>query len=181
MIGLIVARSANNVIGKDGKIPWFIEGEQKQFKELTTGNAIIMGRKTYMEIGRPLPNRLNIIVSGSICNEMEAILKYSNVIVVRSLKKAIEAAEDMDVYIAGGYGLYKEGVKFVDRMYITEVDAEIEGGDTFFPEFDAGEFECEEESWQGEDIKFRRTIYKRKKKNLYIRWACAQETDTPYI
>ena len=63
MIGLIVARSKNNVIGKNGEIPWKIKGEQKQFKELTTGNTVIMGRKSYEEIGRPLPNRKNIIVS----------------------------------------------------------------------------------------------------------------------
>ena len=62
MIGLIAARSKNNVIGKDGKIPWRIRGEQKQFKELTTGNVVIMGRKSYEEIGHPLPNRMNIIV-----------------------------------------------------------------------------------------------------------------------
>ena len=65
MIGLIVARSKNNVIGKDGRIPWKIEGEQKQFKELTTGNIVVMGRKSYEEIGHPLPNRKTIVVSKS--------------------------------------------------------------------------------------------------------------------
>ena len=63
MTGLIVARSINNVIGKNGRIPWKIEGEQKQFKELTTGNIVIMGRKSYEEIGHPLPNRKTIVVS----------------------------------------------------------------------------------------------------------------------
>ena len=65
MIGLIVARSKNNVIGKNGQIPWKIKGEQKQFKELTTGNVVVMGRKSYEEIGHSLPNRKNIIVSKS--------------------------------------------------------------------------------------------------------------------
>ena len=63
MIGLIVARSKNNVIGRNGEIPWKIKGEQKQFRELTTGNVVVMGRKSYEEIGHPLPNRKNIIVS----------------------------------------------------------------------------------------------------------------------
>ena len=63
MISLIVARSKNNVIGKNGQIPWKIKGEQKQFRELTTGNVVIMGRKSYEEIGHPLPNRMNIVVS----------------------------------------------------------------------------------------------------------------------
>ena len=65
MIGLIVARSKNNVIGKNGKIPWKIKGEQKQFKELTTGNVVVMGRNSYDEIGHPLPNRETIVISKS--------------------------------------------------------------------------------------------------------------------
>ena len=65
MVGLIVARSTNNVIGKNGQIPWKIKGEQRQFKELTTGNIVVMGRKSYEEIGHPLPNRKTIVVSKS--------------------------------------------------------------------------------------------------------------------
>lgn len=65
MLALIVAKSKNNVIGKNGTIPWNIKGEQKQFKELTTNNTVIMGRKTFDSIGRPLPNRLNIIISNT--------------------------------------------------------------------------------------------------------------------
>ena len=79
MVGLIVARSKNNVIGKNGQIPWRIKGEQKQFKELTTGNAIVMGRKSYEEIGHPLPNRLNIIVSRTKKFEGENLITASSV------------------------------------------------------------------------------------------------------
>ena len=75
MIGLIVARSKNNVIGKNGNIPWKIKGEQKQFRELTTGNVVIMGRKSYEEIGHPLPNRMNIVVSTIFLN---TFLVYDN-------------------------------------------------------------------------------------------------------
>ena len=108
MIGLIVARSKNNVIGKNGQIPWRIKGEQKQFKELTTGNVVIMGRKSYEEIGHPLPNRKNIVVSSS------KNFDGDNLFTAHSLKEALELAGNQDIYIAGGYGLFKEAIEIVD-------------------------------------------------------------------
>ncbi|BDP73723.1 hypothetical protein EfmAA96_15080 [Enterococcus faecium] len=98
MIGLIVARSKNNVIGKNGNIPWKIKGEQKQFRELTTGNVVIMGRKSYEEIGHPLPNRMNIVVSTT--TEYQG----DNLVSVKSLEDALLLAKGRDVYISGGYG-----------------------------------------------------------------------------
>ena len=157
MIGLIVARSKNNVIGKNGQIPWRIKGEQKQFKELTTGNVVVMGRKSYEEIGHPLPNRKTIVVSRTKKYEGENLAKAS------SVEEAIKMAGDEKVYISGGYGLYKEAIPYVDVMYITEVQTEIEDGDTFFPEFDENDFDIEEGETGGEDIKFIRTTYTRKK------------------
>lgn len=157
MIGLIVARSKNNVIGKNGQIPWRIKGEQKQFKELTTGNVVVMGRKSYEEIGHPLPNRKTIVVSRTKKYEGE------NLATAFSVEEAIKMAGDEKVYISGGYGLYKEAIPYVDVMYITEVQKEIEDGDTFFPEFDENDFDIEEGETGGEDIKFIRTTYTRKK------------------
>lgn len=156
MIGLIVARSKNNVIGKNGEIPWRIKGEQKQFKELTTGNVVIMGRKSYDEIGHPLPNRETIVVSRSQIYEGENLRTAS------SVKEAIEMAKDKDVFIAGGCGVYKEGIPYVDVMYITEVDLEVEDGDTFFPEFNPDEFEVSVGETLGDEIKFTRMTYTRK-------------------
>ena len=127
MIGLIVARSKNNVIGRNGEIPWKIKGEQKFFKELTIGNIVVMGRKSYEEIGHPLPNRQNIIVSKTMKYEGE------NLITVSSLAEALALSDNSNIYIAGGYGVYKEAIPFVDVMYITEVDMNIEDGDVFFP------------------------------------------------
>lgn len=157
MIGLIVARSKNNVIGKNGEIPWKIKGEQKQFKELTTGNVVVMGRKSYEEIGHPLPNRKNIIVSKS--------KKFSgeNLITVSSLQEAITISSDENIYISGGYGLFKEALPLVDKMYITEVDITIDDGDVFFPEFDGDDFDMTVGETGGDDIKYTRTIYTRKK------------------
>ena len=156
MVGLIVARSKNNVIGKNGQIPWRIKGEQKQFKELTTGNVVVMGRKSYEEIGHPLPNRLNIIVSKTKKFEGENLLTAS------SVQEAIALAGEKDIYISGGYGLYKEAIPFVDKMYITEVDMIVEDGDVFFPEFDVNDFDKEVGETGGDEVKFTRTIYTRK-------------------
>lgn len=135
MIALIVAYDKNRCIGKDGKIPWKIPGEQKRFKELTMGNAVIMGRRTYEEIGRPLPGRLNIVISttGSFTGE--------NLITATSLPQAMEMAAGRDIYIAGGSRLYRQAIDVVDRMYITEVDISVEKGDTFFPKFDESLFD----------------------------------------
>ena len=129
MIALIVARSRNNVIGRNGQIPWKIKGEQAQFRKLTTGNVVVMGRKSYEEIGHPLPNRMNIIVS------LSANYSGENLVTVSSLQEAIEAAGDANIYVCGGYGLFMEAIPIVEKMYITEIDIEIKDGDVFFPEF----------------------------------------------
>ena len=170
MVGLIVARSKNNVIGKNGQIPWRIKGEQKQFKELTTGNVVVMGRKSYEEIGHPLPNRLNIIVSRTEKYEGENLLSAPSVqeaIAMAQNSEALSRANftprgELNIYISGGYGLYKEAVAFVDKMYITEVDTVVEDGDVFFPEFDKEAFEYKTGESGGDDIRYTRTVYTRR-------------------
>ncbi len=156
-ISLIAARSKNNVIGKKGKIPWAIKGEQKQFKELTTGNVVIMGRKSYEEIGHPLPDRMNIVVSGT------ANYAGENLATARTLQQAIEMAGDKKIFIAGGYSLFEEAIPFADKMYITEVDIEIEDGDVFFPEFNEDDFEKVVGEVGGDEINYTRAYYTRKK------------------
>lgn len=139
MIALIVAYAKNRVIGKDGQIPWKIKGEQKRFKELTIGNVVIMGRRSFEEIGKALPNRDTIVISST--------QKYDddNCMTASSLSEALEIAGDRDVYISGGVGLYAEAISIVDKMYVTEIDAVIEG-DTYFPTFDERDFykQCNE-------------------------------------
>ena len=158
MIGLIVARSKNNVIGKNGEIPWKIRGEQKQFKELTIGNVVVMGRRSYEEIGHPLPNRETIVVSKTKQFEGDSVRTAS------SVKEAIDMAKGKNVYIAGGYGLYKEAIPLVDIMYITEVDLEIESGDVYFPDFNEADFEKKTDETLGDEIQYTRTVYYRKKR-----------------
>lgn len=133
MIALIVAHSKNNVIGNKGRIPWNIKGELRRYKELTTGNVVIMGRRSYEEIGKPLPNRTNIVLSTTKTYEGE------NLITARSLKEALDIAGDRDVYISGGEKIFEEAIHIVDKMYITLVDKVIEG-DTYFPDFNKEDF-----------------------------------------
>ncbi len=156
MISLIVAYARNRVIGNKGCIPWRIKGEQKRFKELTTGNVVIMGRRSYEEIGRPLPNRTTIVVSNTRKFEAE------NCMTAGSLKEAIELAGDREIYISGGARLYEEALPLVEKMYITEIDAEIEG-DTFFPEFDKGCYDKEIVEEHDGEIPYTYVTYTRKK------------------
>ena len=108
MIALIVAYTKNRVIGDKGRIPWRIKGEQRRFRELTTGNVVIMGRKSYEEIGHPLPNRFTVVVSGTASYEAE------NCTTAKSLGEAIQKAEECcpgkNIYISGGAGLYREAM-----------------------------------------------------------------------
>ena len=136
MISLIVAYAKNHVIGNKGCIPWRIKGEQKRFKELTTGNVVVMGRRSYEEIGHPLPNRMNIIVSNT--KKFEA----DNCMTAGSLEEAIRLAGDKEIFISGGARLYEEAMPLVQKMYVTEIECEIEG-DTYFPDFDPSLFDKE--------------------------------------
>ena len=137
MIGLIVAYAKNKVIGNEGRIPWKIKGEQRRFKELTTGNVVIMGRRSYEEIGRPLPNRFTIVVSATAKYEAENCITVSSV--EEALKYAKEVRPFENVYFAGGAGIYKEGIKYAEKLFVTEVELEPQG-DTFFPDFDEKEY-----------------------------------------
>lgn len=136
MISIIAAFDRNRVIGKNGRIPWKIPGEQSRFRELTTGNAVIMGRRTYEEIGKPLSGRMNIIVSGT------KQFTGENCYTVGSLSDAIALAGKRDIFISGGAMLYAEAMPVAEKLYLTEIDAEYEG-DTFFPEFPENEFRKE--------------------------------------
>ena len=162
MIALIVARSKNNVIGKNGRIPWQIPGEQKQFKELTTGNIVIMGRKSYEEIGHPLLDRKTIVISRTKKFEGPDLATAASVKDALDLAANGFARPDQNIYIAGGYGVYREALPFVDLMYITEIDINVKDGDTFFPDFDTKDFVMQIGEKAGDEIKFTRTVYTRK-------------------
>lgn len=156
MIALIAAfTKSGRVLGKNGKIPWNIPEERARFKFLTTGNAVVMGKKTFEEIGHPLINRLNIIVSST------KNFYADNCITVRSLSEALETANNKNfekIFIAGGSGLYKESLPLADILYLTEINTEYEG-DVFFPQFDKTKFTVviEESNEQFTHFTYRRT------------------------
>lgn len=131
MIHLVVAKSDNNVIGHDNQLIWHLPNDLKHFKEITTGHPIIMGRKTFESIGRPLPNRTNIIITRNKNYSVE------NAKVVHSLNEALELAKEIDenIFILGGGKIYEQAIDFADILEVTEVHENFEG-DTYFPEID---------------------------------------------
>jgi dihydrofolate reductase len=130
-IAAVVAYNDNNVIGKDGKIPWSLPEDMKWFKDVTMGNIVAMGRKTFESIGKPLEGRTNIVISKTL----EA--HGSKVVVVRDVVDAAlyAAMRDEDLYIIGGQEIYEQSMEYVDKLYITHVNGN-HGGDTFFPPLD---------------------------------------------
>ncbi len=126
---IIAAMTYDRVIGKEGKLPWKIPEDLKKFRELTTGNTVMMGRKTYESIGRPLPNRNNIVISASM-QEQEGIT------VCRTLEDAIEDADKFKnkVFVIGGASIYEQVLPIVSEMCLSYVK-EFYEGDTYFPEF----------------------------------------------
>jgi dihydrofolate reductase len=130
MISIIAAMSENHVIGRDGDLPWHLPADLAHFKRLTSGHHVIMGRRTFDSVGKPLPNRTCIIVT------RKTDLKIDGAIVTNSLNNALaHTPNDEDVFILGGGEIYRLALSLADRMYLTIVHATLDG-DTFFPEFD---------------------------------------------
>lgn len=132
-ISLIAAASENNVIGKNGKLAWCLPADLKHFRELTKGHPVIMGRKTYESIGRPLPGRMNIVVT------RRDNVKIEGCTVVRSLNEALQASETSEAFVIGGGEIYKQSLPLASRIYLTRVHAMVEG-DVIFPEIDSREW-----------------------------------------
>jgi dihydrofolate reductase len=128
---IVVAKARNGVIGVDGGLPWRIPEDLARFKQITMGHALIMGRETFESIGRPLPGRINIVLT------RRPEWSHEGVEVARSFDEALQTAavKGVDAYIAGGAEVYRSALEHADRIELTEVDAEPEG-DTWFPEVD---------------------------------------------
>lgn len=129
---IIVARSANHVIGNRGTLPWRMPADMRHFKKLTDGHHVIMGRKTFESLPGPLLGRKIIILSQSLNYQVEGC------IIVPSLEMALEVAKqakETEVFVAGGAAVYREALDIVDKIYLTLIHTQIEG-DTFFPALD---------------------------------------------
>jgi dihydrofolate reductase len=130
-ISIIVAAAANGVIGLENGLPWRMPTDMRRFKALTMGHALVMGRKTYDSVGRPLPGRRNVVITRRTDWQPEGVE------VVHSLYEALRlAAGDSEVFIAGGGEIFAQALPVTDRIYLTRIEASFPG-DAFFPELDA--------------------------------------------
>jgi dihydrofolate reductase len=134
-ISLIVAMAKNRVIGNQGAMPWHLSADLKKFKKITMGSPIIMGRKTYQSIGRPLPNRINLIISRDKDYLVDGCLVFNDI--NYALMQACQLANE--VFIIGGSTLYEALLPVADNLYITQIHQEFTG-DTWFPIFDNNEW-----------------------------------------
>lgn len=129
ILSMVVAHAHNRIIGKDNDMPWHLPADLAYFKKTTLGKPVVMGRKTYESIGRPLPGRQNIVISRDENYQAEGITS------VTSVEQALEAAGDVDeIMVIGGGAIYKHCLPAAHRLYITHIDGDIEG-DTQFPEY----------------------------------------------
>lgn len=141
MISLITAASENNAIGKNHQLLWDLPDDMKFFKETTWGMIVIMGRVTYEDMGRPLPGRINMVITRNKDWQREGV------IVAKDIEEALKLAVEMngkEIFIIGGGEIYKQTMPLADRIYMTRVHAELEG-DTYFPEIDASVWELKKE------------------------------------
>lgn len=153
MLSAIVAVAHGNVIGKKNELPWYLPADLKRFRDLTRGHAVIMGRHTADSIiernGKPLPERENIVITRDASYAPEGFT------VVHSLDEALEKVKDKDAFVIGGQQIYALALPVLDRLYITEIDIDIDG-DAYFPAIDTNE-------WQ----EIERESHEKDEKNLY--------------
>jgi len=131
-ISIIVAMLKNRVIGKDNGMPWHLSDDLKNFKKITIGKTIIMGRLTYESIGRPLPDRKNIVLSRSLIDH--------DVIVLDNIDEALNISKEEEIFIIGGQDIYTQTIKKAKKLYLTTIDGELDG-DKHFPDIDFSDWE----------------------------------------
>jgi len=136
MISFLVAMDENRLIGKDNELPWHLPNDLKYFKEVTMGHKIVMGRKTFESIGRPLPGRENIVLSTNpnfqakgcqVFHDLDSFIQFAN------------EHKNEEIFIIGGAIIFETLFNYADRLYITEIQGQFEG-DTYFPNFDLDEW-----------------------------------------
>lgn len=139
-LSIIVAVATNGVIGRDNDLPWRLSGDLRRFKEVTIGKPIVMGRKTFESIGRPLPGRTNIVMTRDSeypAHGITLVSDFTNAVAAGKIAAAKAAADE--IMVIGGASIYTEALLFADRLYITEVHCEIDG-DVTFPNIDSAEW-----------------------------------------
>ncbi|WP_075878630.1 dihydrofolate reductase [Vreelandella massiliensis] len=140
-VAMIAAMAKNRVIGVEGKLPWYLPEDLQFFKRMTQAKPLVMGRKTFESIGKPLPNRLNIVITRDTRWEKEGVRvchRLEDALALADQQATIEAAEE--IMVMGGGEIYAQALPQAQRLYITEVDVEV-AGDALFPEIDVNEWQ----------------------------------------
>lgn len=164
MISLVAAMSSNRVIGKDQGLPWHLPEDLKFFKDTTKGKVIVMGRKTYESLGKPLPQRYNIVISRSLNVSGERLTTCSTLEEGLELAKKLAPSWDEEICIIGGAEIYSQSLGVADRIYLTEIHQDFDG-DTFFPEFDPGEWKLvSQRDSQDGDLRYSFCVYEKVRK-----------------
>jgi len=158
VISLVVAHTANRVIGRDGSLPWRLPSDMRRFREITTGHTVLMGRLTFESLPdrfRPLPDRRNLVLSSNPSHSADGAESFT------ALDAALQACEG-DCYVIGGGVTYEETLPLAGRIYATEIDIELDG-DAFFPSLPEGEWDCIEtsEPMTENDLQFTFRTYER--------------------
>jgi dihydrofolate reductase len=148
-VSIVAAVSKNGVIGEGGKLPWQLKDDLKHFAQLTKGSTVVMGRKTFESIvrmiGGPLPDRQNIVITRN------SDARFEDATIAHSFEEALNRSQSDEIFIIGGEEIFKLALPQTDRVYLTEVDADIDG-DAFFPDFDlTGWAEKDQESFAAGD------------------------------
>jgi dihydrofolate reductase len=157
MISIIVAMSSNRVIGKDNQLPWHLTEDLKHFKKITTDNVVVMGRKTHQSIGKPLPNRLNVILSRDV--------KWykplgDNCVICYSIEEVLERFKYRNLFIIGGSEIYNQFLPHTDKIYLTHIEKEF-NGDSYFPPLNDHWILTNKQSMDNSEMKFAFLEYSR--------------------
>ena len=128
-VSFIVAKSTNHVIGRDNKLPWHLKDDLQNFKKITMGHHMLMGRKTYESIGKPLPGRMSLVLSSNPRAVADQVVWFTSI--WRAIKYA-ERAGETELFIIGGEALFRSALRICDRIYLTEVQGDVKG-DVYFP------------------------------------------------
>ena len=162
MISIIVAMAKNRVIGKNGQLPWDLSSDLQRFKRLTMGHTLLMGRRTFDSIGKPLPGRRTIVLS------RDPEYSAAGCEVSTDIESGIQLAHSAEeLFICGGAEVYRQALPLVERIYLTELEKEITG-DTFFPELPTGEFQAIQTEQCTDVMNYRFSILQRRRSRLSI-------------
>ena len=153
-VSMIAAIGRNNELGKDNDLIFHFKSDMKFFRETTTGSTVVMGRRTFESLPKVLPNRRNIVISRN------TDLKIDGAEVCKSVDEALELCKNDNVFIIGGGKIYAEFLKYADKLYLTEIEADCPEADTFFPEFDKTQWKREVLAEHNEDgVDFKHILY----------------------